>query len=156
MADRRPALAAGLALVLTMAGSAVISPSLAQDGATTASSTSLPISSDLRVVVLRGREIAVEARAKQGDSYASLGSRLAGGQGVADALSAWNDGVEVEEGVWIQAPLALLSDEYRSLALRSLFPGDRRDGDEVERMRGALRRPLRMAERLGIPRFELA
>jgi len=33
---------------------------------------------------------------------------------------------------------------------------DRRSGDEAERMREALVRPLRMAERLGIPNFKLA
>ena len=33
---------------------------------------------------------------------------------------------------------------------------DIREGDEVARMRSALRRPLRVAERLGIPHFALA
>ena len=112
-----------LTAAMTMASTAVSAESASP-------SETLSISSDLRVVVLRGREIAVEARAGKEESYASVAARLAGGRGVAEAVEAWNDAAPIEEGSWVQVPLALLSDEYRSLALRSLFPDDRREGED--------------------------
>jgi N-acetylmuramoyl-L-alanine amidase len=93
-------------------------------------SESLPISSDLRVVVLRGRDVALEIKAHHGDDYATIAERISNSPDGASALAAWNHETDIEEGVWIQIPVALLSDEYRSLALRTLFPRDRLDGQD--------------------------
>ncbi len=90
----------------------------------------LPISSDLRVVVLRGRDVAIEVLARSGDEYASIAGRISGDAGQAAALAAWNDDVPVEEGRWIHVPLPLLSSDYRSLALRTLFSADRLEGED--------------------------
>ena len=48
-------------------------------GASTAvehGSESLPISSDLRVIVLRGRDVALEVKAHHGDDYATIAERI--------------------------------------------------------------------------------
>ena len=83
------------------------------------STDSLQISSDLRVIVLRGREIGLEVRARAGENYVAIAQRVAGSVLKAAALSAWNQDAVVEEGCWVSVPFPLLSSEYRSLALRT-------------------------------------
>jgi N-acetylmuramoyl-L-alanine amidase len=90
----------------------------------------LPLNSDMRVRVRRGRDIELEVRAAKGDSYAAIARRVAGGLEATEAISAWNGDRPVEIGDWIRVPLALLTDDYRALALVTLFPGDRRDGED--------------------------
>ncbi len=91
---------------------------------------SLQLSSDLRVVVLRGRDVALEVRVRTGDDYEALGRRVCADDVRSDALSAWNRGAPIAAGQWVRVPLQLLSPSYRSLALRSLFPEDRSDGGD--------------------------
>jgi len=96
-----------------------------------ASSTdALQISSDLRVVVLRGRDVALEVLARGDDDYASIAGRISNDAGQSAAIAAWNHERPLVEGLWVQAPFALLSDDYRSLCLRTLFPRDRHDGED--------------------------
>jgi N-acetylmuramoyl-L-alanine amidase len=90
----------------------------------------LQISSDTRIVVLRGREIELEARADKQDDYGSLARRLTGDAGQAAALEDWNSAVRVTTDSWIRVPLAMLTPELRSLALTLLFPRDYRDGED--------------------------
>jgi N-acetylmuramoyl-L-alanine amidase len=90
----------------------------------------MPLNSDVRIRVRRGRDIEVEVRAAKGDSYAAVARRVAGGLRATEAISAWNGDRPVEIGDWIRVPLALLTDDYRELVLVTLFPGDRRDGED--------------------------
>ena len=111
---------AGLAAVLALPG-------------TTSDETSpdvLPISSDLRIRVLRGRDIELEVRAAASDSYASIAARVAGGEARAAEIAAANPAGTPAEGAWVRVPLAVLADEYRALVLTSLFPDDRRSGPD--------------------------
>jgi N-acetylmuramoyl-L-alanine amidase len=91
-----------------------------------------PLSSDLRIRVLRGRDLSLEVRARADDSWAGIARRVAAAEDRAAAIAASNPGGKAAEGDWVRVPLALLSTEYRSLVLTSLFPEDRRkDGDWV-------------------------
>jgi N-acetylmuramoyl-L-alanine amidase len=90
----------------------------------------LSLNSDMRVRVRRGRDIEIEVRAAKGDSYAAVARRVAGGLEATEAIGAWNGDRPVEIDDWIRVPLALLTDDYRALVLVSLFPGDRRDGED--------------------------
>jgi hypothetical protein len=92
------------------------------------STESLQLSSDLRVVVLRGRDVALEVRARAGDDYATLAARVCASEGKPSALAAWNGDAAPTDGQWVRVPLPLLSHDYRSLVLRALFPDDRLDG----------------------------
>jgi len=83
----------------------------------------LQISSDMRIVVLHGREIELQARAAEHDDYASLARRLTGDETQAAALPVTPDS-------WIRVPLARLTPEFRSLVLTNLFPRDHRDGQD--------------------------
>ena len=88
------------------------------------------LSSDLRVAVLRGREIELEVLAGADDDYAAIARRLAGTADAGPAIAEWNGGARAGAGVWIRVPLSLLSRGYRALVLRDLFPGDRREGED--------------------------
>jgi N-acetylmuramoyl-L-alanine amidase len=88
----------------------------------------LQISSDLRVKVHRGRDIALDVLAREGDGYPSIAERITGSAQQADAISSWNEGRPLSPGSWIGVPLSLLSGDYRALVLRTLFPEDRHDG----------------------------
>lgn len=110
---------AGLAAVLALSGTA---------GDENASDV-LSLSSDLRIRVLRGRDIALEVRAGASDSYASIARRVAaGGETREVEIAAANEAVAPADGTWVGVPLAWLVDEYRALVLTSLFPEDRRSG----------------------------
>jgi len=87
-----------------------------------------PLSSDLRIRVLRGRDLSLEVLARPGDSWAGIARRVAGGDDRAAAVAASNATTSPEEGEWVRVPLGLLSAEYRSLLLTSLFPEDKRSG----------------------------
>jgi N-acetylmuramoyl-L-alanine amidase len=84
----------------------------------------LQISSDLRVRIHRGRDIALDVLASNGDDYAAIAERVASTAEQAGAIAAWNGGAEVSPGGWIGVPIALLSGDYRVLVLRTLFPRD--------------------------------
>jgi len=128
---RSPATAAaGLCLALwaacvaTHAAPQSPAPTAAFDG------QGLQISAELRVQVQRGREVELLARVGPGEDYATLAERFTGGPAQAEALAAWNGNRPLEEGGWVVVPLLLLSSDYRALVLRSLFPEDRREGED--------------------------
>jgi N-acetylmuramoyl-L-alanine amidase len=85
----------------------------------------LQISSDLRLRVQAGREIELEVLVGRDDDLPSIAARLSGDPVLAESIAIWNSGVDA-----VEVPLALLTPEYRRLALQSLFPRDRRDGDD--------------------------
>ncbi|HXV76952.1 MAG TPA: N-acetylmuramoyl-L-alanine amidase [Candidatus Polarisedimenticolaceae bacterium] len=89
----------------------------------------LSLSSDLRVRVLRGRDVELEVRAAYGDDWRTIAERVSAAAGATAALAAWNGG-EVTPERWLRVPLSLLNDDYRALVLVSLFPEDRRDGSD--------------------------
>ncbi len=88
------------------------------------------ISSDLRIRIHEGRGIELELRARKGDDYRSLATRVCGGPSQTGALRAWNGGTRVREDDWVLVPLGLLSDDYRGVVLRNLFPDDELDGED--------------------------
>jgi len=91
-------------------------------------SDTLVLSSDLRVRLRSGRSIELEVRTAQGEGYADVARRVCGSLSQAAAVEAWNEGAIPSSGSFVRVPLALLSDEYRSLVLLDLFPQDRWDG----------------------------
>jgi len=111
----------------TLVVAAVLTLALAADEA---DPDALSLNSDMQIRVRRGRDIEIEVRAAKGDSYAAVARRVAGGLEATEAISAWNGDRPVEIDGWIRVPLALLTDDYRALVLVSLFPGDRRDGED--------------------------
>ncbi len=88
----------------------------------------LQISSDLRVRVHRGRDIALDVQAGPDDSYSSIAERLTGSEQQGQAISSWNGDRPLAAGSWAGVPLSLLSGDYRALVLRTLFPEDHHDG----------------------------
>lgn len=87
----------------------------------------LSLSSDLRVRVLRGRDVELDLRAADDDNYATIALRATGRESMAGAIASWNQARPVTPGIWVHVPLAYLSDSLRSLVLRSLFPRDHHD-----------------------------
>lgn len=90
----------------------------------------MQISSDLRVQVLRGREMELLVRAAEGDDYQTIAQRLTGSATQSAAIAAWNGGDPVKADEWVRVPILLLSFDYRLLVLRSVFPGDGHAGDD--------------------------
>jgi len=88
------------------------------------------LSSDLRLRVLRGREIELEVRAAETDDYGVIAGRVTGSADAAPAVAAWNADRPVEPGSWVGIPLELLSDDLRRMVLLHLFPEDERDGED--------------------------
>lgn len=95
-----------------------------------ASADRLRLSSDLRIVVHRGRDVVLEVLAKAGDGYHSIARRVVGDERPAAALAAWHGERPLEADEWVAVPMGLLSPEFRSLVLRNLFPEDRREGGD--------------------------
>jgi N-acetylmuramoyl-L-alanine amidase len=90
----------------------------------------LPLSDELRIVVLGGRQLALEFLPAPGDDYLGIADRFAAGR--AGELAAANGDRQPEPGTGVRIPLELLSSSYRRLVLQSLFPNDRTvDGDWV-------------------------
>ncbi len=113
--------------LLTAAGLVAVAAPTAQPA-----SESLVLSSNLRVRVMSGSRIELEIDPARGEGYHQIGRRFCGEAESADALRAWNGGAEVELGKAVRIPLAMLSDEFRALVLRRLFPRDRLDdGDWI-------------------------
>jgi N-acetylmuramoyl-L-alanine amidase len=90
----------------------------------------LTLSSDLRVRVVQGKDIELEVLGAESDTWDTLGARVGGGTETGTALGAWNRATPTPAGVWIRVPLALLDDDHRRLVLDSVFPEDRRDGED--------------------------
>lgn len=112
-------------LTAGLAAAAVV-PSTAQEGAL-ASGEVLPLSSALRVRVVSGSEIALEARLRPGESWPDAARRVVA-PGRTTAAAARSDPPAGE--AWIRVPLRDLSDPYRALVLLNLFPLDRYDGED--------------------------
>jgi len=121
-------MAAVLALALTVVPAVPWLDVIRADDAT--APDAMQLNSDMRIRIRRGRDIEIEIRAAKGDSYAAVARRVAGGLSATEAISAWNGDRPVEIDDWIRVPLALVTDDYRALVLVSLFPGDRREGED--------------------------
>ena len=104
---------------------------------------SVRLSSDLRLRVLRGREIELEVLAGDGDDYRGVAARVtAAGSQSGAAVAAWNAERPVEPGQWIGVPLELLSHGFRRMVLMRLFPDDARDGEDWVHVAGSGELPL--------------
>jgi N-acetylmuramoyl-L-alanine amidase len=90
----------------------------------------LQLSSDLRLVVRHGRDVELEVRASAHDDFASIAGRMTGSDARADAIEAWNAPLEVAADRWFRVPVAMVTQELRSLGLRVLFPQDRHEGED--------------------------
>lgn len=88
----------------------------------------LDLASDLRVTVRYGREVALDVRAGAGDDLAAVARRVTADPVESAAVLAGAAGGALAEGQWVSVPVNLLSNEYRGLVLRSLFPRDQADG----------------------------
>jgi N-acetylmuramoyl-L-alanine amidase len=94
----------------------------------------VPLSSDMRVRITAGRDIELEIRTSESDSYEALAQRVCDGRQTAPSLAAWNNDERPAVDGWTRVPLALLSKEMRRLVLTDLFPDDALvDGDWVHR-----------------------
>jgi N-acetylmuramoyl-L-alanine amidase len=90
--------------------------------------SSFALSSELVVAVRAGRTIELHVRAGAGDDRESIAARVAR-DGETGSVPDASDGRAVRAGDWVRVPLDRLTDGYRALVLRSVFPGDRLDGD---------------------------
>ena len=117
-------------LALTVVVIAVLCayPGLARAPDSPSSAEALHISSGLRIAVDNGREITLWVRVAKGEGYASIARRVTGKSTRSDDIRARNDAKRLHPGDWIDVPLELLSDGFRSLVLRNLFPKDDHDG----------------------------
>ncbi|NIM01592.1 MAG: LysM peptidoglycan-binding domain-containing protein [Acidobacteria bacterium] len=97
-----------------------VNPTLSRDEA----DGTVPLSSDLRVRISEGRDIELEVRSSEADTFQTLAERLCGGREAAPALAAWNNTDRPAVDGWTRVPLALLSKEMRRLVLTDLFPED--------------------------------
>lgn len=89
----------------------------------------LVLRADLRLKVVRGREVVVEARAWPDESLRSFAGRLSSGERAARLEAALRDAPAGEDG-FLPVPLPLVSDDLRRFALAALFPRDRADGED--------------------------
>jgi len=96
-----------------------------------AASEVLTLSRDLRVQLQGGRDLVLEARGWPGEDVAAVAKRLAGTPVHADLLAAsLSDPAALTPDGYYRVPLALLAPEHKALVLTSVFPEDRRDGDD--------------------------
>ena len=84
----------------------------------------LEIEPGARVLVQGGRDLALSVEPDEGDDYGSLAARFGGAAGLASALREANGDRPVEPERVVEIPWKLLRNEYRYLALRTLFPRD--------------------------------
>lgn len=79
--------------------------------------------------LVRGRDLALEAREWPGETTRQMAARLAETPVRTDLLAAsLAKGPAATEDGFYQVPLPMLSDAYRALVLRTVFPSDARDG----------------------------
>lgn len=116
----------GLALVLCAASTLGLPHATAQ---TAPDGETLVLSADLRLKVVRGRRLVLEARAWPDESIAAFSSRLSAGDRAARLETALRDAPRGDDG-FVPVPLELVSDDLRRFALVSLFPEDRADGED--------------------------
>ena len=130
---RRP-LGVALLLAVFFAGGApargpVPAPQQPQAAGST-SSIELPLSSRIRVRVVGGRDVEVVVRCVPDESFETLARDFARAPDSAAALARRNGGGDLSPGRDVSIPLALLGNEYRYVALRNLFPDDRRENGD--------------------------
>ncbi len=105
-----------------MCGAALIATvALVASSAPQAQSDVLPLGREMRVRLIGGRELLLEVKPWPDEDLPSLAKR------VAPQLTEGNP--RTDDGFY-QIPLALLGTDARALVLRSVFPDDRRDGDD--------------------------
>lgn len=90
----------------------------------------LVLSGEIDLAVRDGRSLELVVRPGPGASYRTVSERFANNPAAAHAIERWNATGSAEMPPEIRIPFALLSNEYRSLVLRNLFPQDRRDGED--------------------------
>jgi N-acetylmuramoyl-L-alanine amidase len=123
---RRRITVIGLALAAWLVAAAP-SPATPRD-ADPAAGELLQLSSDLRLSVRHGRDVELAVRAWDDDDFGSIAERMTGSLSNAGNIERLNSPTEVAPGRWIRVPIALLTPEFRSLALRDLFPQDYGEG----------------------------
>ena len=79
----------------------------------------LPLSHDLRVRLVAGRDLVLEAKPLSGENMDTLARRL----GVAPAVRG-----ELTDDGFCRIPFGVLGDDARSVVVRNVFPEDRADG----------------------------
>ncbi len=89
----------------------------------------LVLRADLRLKVVRGRELLVEARPWPDETPTAFAARLSSGERAARLAAALRDVPPGEDG-FVPVPLPLVSDDLRRFALGALFPDDRADGED--------------------------
>ena len=90
----------------------------------------LVLSRELDVAVRDGRILELVVRVETDATYRALAERFASNPSAATAIERWNLGSGPGLPAEVRVPFALLSNEYRSLVLRNLFPEDRREGED--------------------------
>ena len=91
----------------------------------------LELSSEARVRVVRGRELVLEARAREGETWGELSRRWTGSTESRADLERAAGGGALEPGRWVPVPVERLDEAWRSIVLSNLFPKDRIDGDAL-------------------------
>ncbi len=85
----------------------------------------IELNSELAVLVRDGRDLFLEVRPGEPTTYEALAERFAGNRNLAPEISAGNDHEPPDRAKRLLLAFNLLTDEYRSLVLLNLFPGDR-------------------------------
>ena len=85
----------------------------------------IELSTELAIQVRDGRELFLEVRPLQPTTYEGLADRYAGNRSLAGEISAANDHEPPDRRDRLILPFHLLHDDFRSLVLLNLFPGDR-------------------------------
>jgi N-acetylmuramoyl-L-alanine amidase len=106
-------------MLLAMASSPAASPEV------------LVLSRELRVRLIGGRELTLEAKPWPGESVASLAKRLGRTPARAERLSTTltGEGAATPDGFY-RIPMMLLAPDERAVVLRSVFPKDTGDGSD--------------------------
>jgi N-acetylmuramoyl-L-alanine amidase len=115
------------ALALFLAS--VLLCSLPVQGQAVLDGETLVLRSDLRLRVVRGREIVIRARPFHGESAAEFAQRMAEGAEVSRLVAHLVKASPDAEG-FVEIPFSLLADDLRRFALATLFPRDRADGGD--------------------------
>lgn len=95
------------------------------------------LNSEARIRVVRGRDVVLEARAREGDDWGELARRWTGTAESRGDLERASGGGALLPGRWIPVPLERLEDDWRRVVLTTLFPKDRVEGDAFVHLAGA-------------------
>ncbi|HEX6852200.1 MAG TPA: N-acetylmuramoyl-L-alanine amidase [Candidatus Polarisedimenticolaceae bacterium] len=93
------------------------------------SSDALELNSEARVRVVRGRDVVLEVRARDGDDWSALARRWTGTAESRGTLERLSSAGPLVPDRWVPVPIELLDDPWRSIVLSQLFPKDRVEGD---------------------------